>query len=503
MKSPPQTNFFDLDPKQKAGIEPLAEVTSRRMQSLVMAYPIHQMVARGASGHHPRWANQNFTFLALQAFDAVFARMSPGVGMGATRDQIVEDLRPFILASDDGLADDEVSEIADFVIGQLMNEGRGAFEQECIWAEEGARTLKPYTFRFALLQSFHDPESDRFLIRATLQAIHLYLRMLDQPLEDEQLANLFILQEQVKRGRIDHARREAERTMLLSLEYERYIFGMLRAIRRDVTSVDWLREVTPKLEEAHRHVQRLIQDQGKVLQGLKNELHKFDDAMKLQAIHELISLLERCQKRHMELERQILAAGPEFLEEQAYQRFRQMARTPMPDLNQRIFMPGLRLPSEAFRPLVRPVFGIALGPEIDRMLDLEVFLDKLLREEIAHETKLDEETLEERNPIGELFDPIRDVTEMKIAKVLMTVGEKKVRLSELLAQGRQTGMDTDELAALGVSILHSYHLRSDMLGLSVKKDGAQLDDPEFEGDDLVVTKLEAQKAATEEVANHG
>jgi len=503
LKLPQQPNIFDLDQRNKTGIEPLAEVTSRRMQSLVMAYPIHQMVARGASGHHPRWQKQNFTFLALQTFDAVFARMSPGVGMGATRDQIIEDLRPFILASDEGLSEEEVAEIGDFVIAQLMNEGRGAFEQECIWAEESAKTLRPYTFRFALLQSFHDPESDRFLIRATLQAIHLYLRMLDQPLEDEQLANLFILQEQVKRGRIDHARREAERTMLLSLEYERYIFGMLRAVRRDVTSVDWIREVTPKLEEAHRHVQRLIQDQGKVLNGLKNELHKYEDAGRLQAIHELIALLESCQKRHMELERQILAAGPEFLEEQAYQRFRQMARTPMPDLNQRIFMPGLRLPSREFGALARPICGVVLGPEIDRMLDLEVFLERLLREEVPHESKPDEEMLEDRSPIGELFDPIRDATEMKIANVLMTVGEKHVRLSELLAQGRESGMETDELAALGVSILHSYHLRSDMLGLLVKKDGVLLEDPEFEGDDLVVTKLVEREDEREKAENHG
>lgn len=502
MKSSEQKNLFDAAGNRSAVVEPLAEVTARRMQALVKTFPIHQMVARGESGHHPRWHKQNFTFLALQAFDAVFARMSPGVGRGASRDQVVDDLRPYILASDPELEDDEVADIGDFIIGQLMNEGKGPFQQTCIWAEERRKSVKPYPFRFALLQAFHDQETDRFLIRATSHAIHLYLRMLDQPLEDEQLANLFILQEQVKRGRIDRARREAERTMLLSLEYERYIFDMLRAVRRDVTSVDWVKDVTPKLEEAHHHVQRLIQDQSKVLVGLKAELQKFTEGTRLSEIHELIALLESCQKRHMDLERQILAAGPEFLEEQAYQRFRQMARSPMPDLNQQIFMPALRLEEGAFQPLVRPIMGMVLGPEIERRLDLELFVERLLREEMVHETRPDEEDAEERRPIGELFDPIRDMTEMKIADVLLGVEEKGMRLSGVLARGRELGLETRELAALGVSILHSYHARSDVLGLRVEKDGAVLQDPEFEGDDLFIARIPSE-TETEKVAEHG
>lgn len=501
MKSSDQQNIFDAAGNRSAVVEPLAEVTARRMQALLKTFPIHQMVARGESGHHPHWHKQNFTFLALQAFDAVFARMSPGVGRGASRDQIVEDLRPFILGSDPSLSEDHVSDIADFVISQLMNEGRGPFKQTCIWAEERGRSVKPYPYRFALLEAFHDQETDRFLIRATSHAIHLYLRMLDQPLEDEQLANLFILQEQVKRGRIDRARREAERTMLLSLEYERYIFDMLRAVRRDVTSVDWVKEVTPKLEEAHSHVQRLIQDQSKVLVSLKGELQKYEEGARLNEIHDLIALLESCQKRHMDLERQILAAGPEFLEEQAYQRFRQMARSPTPDLNQQIFMPGLRLDQKVYRPLVRPLFHAVLGAEIEKLLDVELFLERLLREDVVHESRPDEEDAEERSPIGELFDPIRDMTEMKIADVLLAVDEKGWRLSQVLARGRELGLETKELAALGVSILHSYHARSDVLGLTVSKDGAHLDDPEFEGDDLVIARILPDEAV-EEVAKH-
>lgn len=498
MKLSEQQSLFDAASMRNPVVEPLAEVTARRMQALVMTFPIHQTHAKGGSGYYPHWSKQNFTFLALQIFDAVFARMAPGVGRGATRDQIVADLTPFILASDPQLNEEGVAEIADFTLQQLMNDGKGPFEQECVWADERAQKVRPYPFRFALLQAFHDPESDRFLIRATSQAIHLYLRMLDQPLEDEQLANLFILQEQVKRGRIDRARREAERTMLLSLEYERYIFEMLRSVRRDVTSVDWIKDVTPKLEEAHRHVQRLIQDQSRVLTGLKEELHKYEDVLRLNTIQELIGLLESCQRRHMDLERQILAAGPEFLEEQAYQRFRQMARSPMPDLNHQIFLPALGLNAESFKPLAKPIFQTVLGPEIERILDLEHFLERLLREETVHESRPDEEILEDRLPIGELFDPIRDLTDMRIAEVLYSVDEKGQRLSQLLDQGRRLGLETEELAALGVSVLHSYHARSDVLGLTVHKDGELLQDPEFEGDDLLVARLiQAEKSSQE------
>lgn len=488
MTSSQQPGLFESGTLRVPVVEPLAQVTSRRMQALVMTFPIHQMVAKGESGHHPNWEKQNFTFLALQAFDAVFARMSPGVGKGATRDQVIDDLRPFILGSDPDLDEKAVAEIADFVIVQLMNEGKGPFEQQCVWAEERARELKPYGFRFALLQAFHDPDSDRFLIRATSHAIHLYLRMLDQPLEDEQLANLFILEEQVKRGRIDRARREAERTMLLSLEYERYIFEMLRAVRRDVTAINWVQDVTPKLEEAHQHVQRLIQDQSRVLMGLKKELHRYEDSGRLNTIHELIKLLESCQRRHMDLERQILAAGPEFLEEQAYQRFRKMARSPMPDLNHQIFLPALRLEAAQFRPLAKPIFQTVLGSEMSRILDLELFLERLLREEVLQDTVLDDEMSEDRQPIGELFDPIRDQTEMKISNCLTAVDQRGVRLSDLLARGRKLGLDEEELAALGVSILHSYHARSDVLGIEVSKDGKLLEDPLFEGDDLWVVR---------------
>ena len=485
---PSQTDLFQAQPERDNQAETWAQVVARRMQALLMGYPIHQMVAKGESGYHPDWQEQNFTFLALQVFDSVFARMAPGVGSGATREELIHDLKPYVLARQPHLDDDQVAAIVDFVLDHLMNEGKGIFERECIWLTDDDLP-KPYTFRFGLLKSYHDPETDQFIIRATTEAIHLYLRMLDQPIEDEQISNLFILHEQVRRGRIHRARREAERTMLLSLEYERYIEGMLRAVRRDVRTVDWVREVTPKLEEAHGHVQRLIRDQGRVLTALKLEMQRNEDLELVKIIQDLIAFLEMCQRRHMDLERRILGAGPSFLEEQAYQRFRSMARSPMPDLNEQVFMPALHLEGGAFREIVKDLYHVMLGPQVHRILDLELWIDKLLREEGQIEPIRDEEEEEDRLPILSLFNPLDDELEEKLARIASSVDVAPIRLSELLDQGRELDLDVDQLAVLGVSFLQSYHARADLLGLRVVRDGKPLDDPDFMGDDLLISRM--------------
>ena len=469
--------------------ESWSKVMARRMESLVMSFPVHQVSSKGESGYYPEWRDQNFAFLALQVFDSVFARMAPGLGRGATREEIVLDLSPHILARQPDLTEAQVEHMVDFILNHLMNEGKGSFEQECVWLDEEENS-RPYAFRYALLKSYHDPLRDRFIIRATRESIHLFLRMLDQPIQDEQITNLFVLQEQVRRGRIGRSRREAERTMLLSLEYERYIEDMLRAIRRDVRSVDWVREVTPKIEEAHQHVQRLIRDQGQVLRELKGELQQTHDHSRLMAIHELIHVLETCQGRHMELQRRILEAGPSFLEEQAYQRFRSMARSPMPDLNEQVFLPALSVEEPFFEDILDLIYADVLGPRLPRIFDLEVFVDRLLRDDFSAAPVMSEEDQEDRLPVHMVFDPLELDIEEKIAKIVNQVGSVPLRLSALLEQGRAMEMELSELAVVGVTLLHSYHARSDLLGLHVARDGRLLDDPDFMGDDLLISRAE-------------
>jgi len=493
MRETDQRLLFEAESYLEPDVESWPRVMARRMQSLLMSFPIHQTASRGESNYHPEWRGQNFTYLALLTFDAVFARMAPGLGRGATRLEIVHDLKPHILARQPDLDDAQVEAIVDFILDNLMNEGRGVFESECVWLEEGGRQ-KPFPFRFGLLQAFHDPDADQFIIRATREAIHLYLRMLDHPIQDEQIANLFVLYEQVRRGRIGQSRREAERTMLLSLQYERYIEDMLRAARRDVRGVDWIREVAPKLDEAHGHVRRLIREQGKVLAELKRELQRSEDLARVRSLRELIEVLEVCQKRHMDLQKQILVAGPGFLREQAYQRFRSMARSPMPDLNEQVFLPALTVEQDHFRPVVSEIFNGVLGPRVHRLLDLEVFIDRMLLDDWTPEPKPDEEALETRRPVEPAFDPVHDEAEEKIADLLTRVGDAPMRLSAVLEQGRAEGLSQHELAAVGITLLHSYHARSDLLGFVVNKDGAPLEDPDFMGDDLVVARRSAKNA---------
>ncbi len=482
-----ERTLFQLEVPKDPSAESWPQVVARRMQSLVMGFPIHQMASKGGSGYYPEWQGQNFTFLALQVFDSIFARMAPGMGRGATREEIIHDLTPFILERRPDLTEPQVEGIVDFAINNLMNEGRGNFEQECVWLNVDNST-KPYTFRYGLLMSYHDPETDQFIIRATREAIHLYLRMLDQPVEDEQISSLFILYDQIRSGRIGHSRREAERTMLLSLEYERYIDDMLRAIRRDVRGVDWVREVTPRIEEAHTHVQRLIREQGRLLKELKKELQGQEDQSLLREIHNLIDILELCQRRHMELQKRILGAGPAFLEEQAYQRFRNMARNPMPDLNEQVFLPALTIEGPFLKPALPNLFRTVLGPKIHRMMDLELLVDRLLRDELPPPPAPDDEDLENRIPVLDQYNPVADQTEEKISDLLLTINTEPLRLSSILARGRAQGLNLNELATVGITLLHSYHARSDLLELRVRRDGVELEDPDFMGDDLLICR---------------
>ena len=180
-----------------------------------------------------------------------------------------------------------------------------------------------------------------------------------------------------------------------------------------------------------------------------------------------------------------------------------MARAPMPDLSQQVFHPALSLGEPFLRPQLRELYGIALGPRIHRMLDLEVFIEKILREDAVFEPREDDELDDDRIPVNQLFDPMHDEIEEKIARILVRINDSPIRLSKILEMARMDNMDSHELNLLGVTLLHSYHQRSDLLGLKVEKDDLQLDDPEFIGDDLKIVRRVEESTPTKQTEAQG
>lgn len=160
----------------------------------------------------------------------------------------------------------------------------------------------------------------------------------------------------------------------------------------------------------------------------------------------------------------------------------------MPDLNDQVFLPALTVPDAFFQPVLGELFHAVLGPGIHRIMDLETLIDRLLREESGPEPKQDEDAMDDRVPVVDRFHVVDHEVEEKIANILLSINDNPVRLSRLIDQGRRDGLETEDLAVVGVTLLHSYHARSDLLGLTVAKDGSLLDDPDFLGDDLIIQR---------------
>lgn len=460
----------------------------RRIKSLARTAPLHELEA-GKVMRAGDWSAYDLRALCLAAIDTTIGHM--GLEYGAPADAIIRGLSAVAAQAAPARPAPEHARVATAVLEGLLNE-RDRRQAFTVSYADPTDESRRHVLAFHLLREMEAPDGT-IVVRATTEAINLFVGALDLDVEDAQAAAEAVLRSQLARGRLDQAVSTAREARIRSIQFAEKIRGVLDATRRDIRQVDWHDEVPRVLGEALTHLQERIDIERQLIRTTRDTLDRADPS-KVQRAAELVGLLEDCRTRHLGLHGELLAARGVFLDEQQRQLFAPTVVLPLPDPEADLLVPLLAADcAQAMEPL-DGFFQAAVGPRPPAIVRLSALVTSLLQPR------------RERSPDGlELVDPELEETAFNVvrfdeearlaARVLIeSANVSPRRLSSLLGEARGYGDGVCDLVAL-VALRRFAPEPADQegdddlaaAGLVSLDDGTALADPDFGGADLLIT----------------
>lgn len=464
----------------------------RRVTVLARAAPLHAMESK--EGWQPFTEDRyDLRGLALAAVDSVVMRQ--GMEDEATSEDILTLLsRLAQLAAPDLPAADHTA-VARFVLRELLNDREGGAKFVVHYSDyrDGHRRV-PLPFR--LLEEAPGRRGQSVL-RASVQAINALIGGLDLEVEDAQLAMDAVLAAQISRGQWGRAEESATKSMLLSVALAEKVRSVLAETEHDVRTVDWVDAVPTLLSNARTHLDERLHAEDSLMERMRQARNQASDAEIRATCVRILTLLGRANHRHIELHGTVLRALQTFLDAQADQRFRPVARLRLVAMTDEVLHPIVRMTAaEAFE--VASVFAEALaGPVVARLPRLADFYDLLLapaRERLGRQPDDDDPDIADDEDDAQ---PYTDAQRAAARAVLSAVLRQPCRLSELLQAASPHGPTVVDLVAL--SVLWAFAPEHDdadeapmefddlfSTQLVVLNDGRPLDVDGYTGHDLII-----------------
>ncbi|GAA2496508.1 hypothetical protein GCM10010406_36020 [Streptomyces thermolineatus] len=468
------------------------EGLARRLKALACTAPLHDLDVRKANlaGEYSVYAMAE---LALAAIDLVTLQMD--FDTGADPQAIVARLVPRAAAQAPGRPAAEHERVARWVLENLVNVGsvdRGFRAVYGTFDTDGSYVRRDYDFK--LVEEVPGPDGGVYL-RTTDEAVNVLVGALDTDVTSAQIAAEVKLEVLVRRGRLADAQLAAEQARYRTVQYAESLRKALEATRRNVRAVDWLQAVPDLIAEALDHVADRYRHENAILTNIRRVRDDADADDPRSGEHkrraaELVDIVKDCIRRHTQLQSRLLEAGPVFRAEQDRQAFAAPPARAGLDLYGQLLHPVLPLPVEQASRVTDAFFARGTGlrtPAAVRVADLV---------EVLLTPPVEREHLGERMPEPDLVatpDTSRfTAAQLEAAGELLDLPfDAPRRLSGLLAEARRRDPELPYLVAL-----MAVHAASPPVGTAYRQgeerllfavdDGAELDDPEFGGADLIV-----------------
>ena len=340
-----------------------------------------------------------------------------------------------------------------------------------------------------LFDAFHP--TGKTVLRPSNEACNLYLRLLDLDIEDAQAAMEAVVVSQLARGRFDEAVHSARQARIQSVRFREKVMAILRETRRDVERIDWRAAVPQMLDDARGHLERRL----RVERGILDVAHERLDALPegdeegRRAVARVHELVKDCQRCHTELHGQLMGARNVFLDAQAQQSFSPRPSRPLPNLPRDVLEPALGLPHRVCGPLVEQGLSMLTGAQPPvTLLDFPGLVCWMLQPKRASPRSdvpvvpVDPGTVESEL----LHYPVEVRAE---ARDLLQGMDLPARLSEILNEAREMGADKPVLEVLTLLSLQAFAFEDQAAAgiTSEQAGGPYLADPDFFGDDLLIT----------------
>lgn len=161
--------------------------------------------------------------------------------------------------------------------------------------------------RFRLLYVHPAGDGSEYL-RASEQAINIFVEALDLDIEAAQVANEAQLRALIARGAVESAVQIARHARYRSIQYQERVRRIVADTLIDPDAHDWVGDVPALLDSALAHVRERLDAEAELLDAIADRRAEIDDTSGLAAANQLIEILRECRHRHDELHGHLIGA---------------------------------------------------------------------------------------------------------------------------------------------------------------------------------------------------
>jgi hypothetical protein len=278
------------------------ESITRRRRALAPIQVLTDIERTKSSLDGDHWDRYDLFTIALAVIDQVALAM--GISAGRTWEEALDYAAGEAARQAPGADHAEWNSVAERVVVSLVT-------TDVEVAKYVAHTPQGPTWlnqRFRLLY-LHPVGSDGVEhLRASEQAINIFVEALDLDIEAAQIANEAQLNALIARGAVESAVQIAQHARYRSIQYQERIRRIIADTLIDPDVHDWVGEVPALLDAALRHVKERLDAESALLDAVADRRTEIDDPTKLAATNQLIEILRECRRRHDELHHHLIGA---------------------------------------------------------------------------------------------------------------------------------------------------------------------------------------------------
>lgn len=293
---------------------------SRRRRALAPIQVLTDIERTKSSLDGDYWDRYDLFTIALAVIDQVALAM--GVSAGRTWDETMEYAIAQAARQAPGGIYAEYQSVAERVVVSLVTTDI-EIARHLVHTEAGP-VWRNQRFRLLYL---HPSGSERIEhLRASEQAINIFVEALDLDIEAAQVANEAQLNALIARGAIESAVQIAKHARYRSIQYQERVRRIVADTLIDPDVHDWIGEVPALLDAALSHVKDRLAAETALLDAVADRRTEMDDQAKLDAANQLIEILRACRRKHDDLHRHLIGARSR-LREALDDRFSRAPRT--------------------------------------------------------------------------------------------------------------------------------------------------------------------------------
>ncbi len=447
-----------MSPRQDAGegTSDLLLDLSRQQRNLLLLRPLFQLDLsknrfEGAlEGESGLFDGIDTHYLVLATLDYMMEGTT--VALGFTQSEVLDYVSRVAGAMKPALSDAQRRRVAEIILDTLDNKARGY--QEFAFEYFEAKRSETKTTRFRLVVYEPDLE-DVYRYRPTPQGYLVYLGMLDLSPEDSQELMEKMLQLLVERGRFDAALEIARRARTLSIEYRQIIRDHLVSAIRAPGSVNWTRDLSPRLSHARQHVAKRQEEDRRMEESVREALTQASELKTRESLATLLKAIRDAGLNRTHLVSDITVAPERFMHAQAAI-FRARRPSNLPDLEARILPDLVRARIVLLADEADSAIAALYPPAMPRVYDLNTVF-ALFLERRADDTPADEAP-------GEItpFEPLKEqFPEATIRRTQDWLSQKfaiadSYQADELLGLAEDDGLDIVQQRCLMLMLFRCF-----------------------------------------------